>query len=306
MHFNAYLKNCRTRYNLTQEQLVEELYGYDDAFKGLDTRTLSRWEAARTKPPLAKQLLIVKFFRRYSSHLFPCFYDIENIEEKLCRDGLYNLLGNPKEHIFKFPQNAFRVDEITITHLRSLDEMERQLEVSHSIIDSITQNYYQLSPNHLKQWALHPSNLFIVAQNNHQTIGMLNLLKLKPTSFEQILSFEKTLRDLKEEEFAKPGEECSLFFLTSYAFNETVATLMLVRYYAHLIANQNSIIEVGSTVVLESGKKFAERMHLKHIRDKEIEDKIISAYSAPLEDVLVNSEVLKMIFHKEECPEESA
>lgn len=43
MKFNDYLKACRTRYDLTQERLVQELYAYDDAFAGLDVRTLSRW-----------------------------------------------------------------------------------------------------------------------------------------------------------------------------------------------------------------------------------------------------------------------
>lgn len=305
MHFNIYLKTCRTRYKLTQEQLVEELYSFDDAFKGLDTRTLSRWELAQTQPPLAKQVLIVKFFQRYSSHLFPCFYDIENIEEKLCRDGVFNVLGKSKEHIFRFPENAFRVDDITVTHLRSHEQMGELLKISHAIIDSITQNYYGLTVEHLEAWAFHPSNLFIVAQNNSQALGMLNLLKLNPQSYKEILSFKKELRDLKEEDFAKPGEEASIFFLTSYAYNETVASLLLIRYYAHLIANQDSIIEVGSTIVVEGGKKFAERMHLEHLGDRKLQNRTISAYSAPLEDVLINPEVLRMIFQKEACEEEN-
>lgn len=305
MRFNDYLKTCRKGYDLTQERLVQELYAFDDAFGGLDVRTLSRWESAQTQPPLSKQVLIVRFFRRYSSHPFPCLDIDARSENELCRIGVYNLMGKSKEHIFHFPEHAFGIDDITITHLRSHEQMQETLKVSHAIIDDITKGYYGITLDDLERWSLHPANLFIVAQSGAQTLGMFNLLKLKPTSFKELISFEKEVKQLSDDDFAALNEASSVFLLPSYFYNETVASLLLVRYYAHLIAHQDSIVEVGGTAAVEGGKKFAQKMHLEYFGDKTLPDRTVSAYSAPIETILINPDVLRMIFQKEQCPEEN-
>jgi len=112
------------------------------------------------------------------------------------------------------------------------------------------------------------------------------------------------VRDITENDFASFEEEaCSLPF-SFFAYNEKTASLLFIRYYAHLIANQNSIIEVGTTPLLDEGRKIVKAMHLTHLHDLEVEHGTLSAYSAPLEDVLINEDVLRVIFRKQECPEE--
>ena len=56
MQFNEYLKTCRMNYNLTQDELVEELFHTYDDFEGLTSNALSRWERGINKLSLDKQV----------------------------------------------------------------------------------------------------------------------------------------------------------------------------------------------------------------------------------------------------------
>ena len=305
MKFNEYLKSCRVKYNLTQESLVQELYNFDSSFEGLDIRTLSRWEGGITRPTAIKQVIIVQMFQKHSSHIFPCFHDIDTVEDELCRVGIQNLIGKSKEHIINFPTNVFKVDDINISHIRSHDDLDLILNMPKTLFDGITSDYFKITIEHLKKWSLFPGNLFVIAQNNSQFFGMFFSMRLKNDVFKKVLAFEVSVADITEDDFAGLNEEASLLPFSFFAYNDRVATLLFIRFYAHLIANQDTIIEVGSTPLLEGGKKILEKMKLQHVKDKTIESKTLSSYSAPLEDVLINEDVLKMIFGKQDCPQDN-
>ena len=304
MQFNEYLKSCRKRYDLTQENLVQELYNFSDIFKGLDTRTLIRWEQGSTKPTAIKQVKIIQLFQKFSTHIFPYFYDYEYAEEELCIVGINNLIGNSKEHIVNFPKNIFNIDDIKISHIRSHENIELILNMPQSIFQGLTSNYFKLTLQLLKNWSLNPSHLFLIAQVKNQFVGMFFTLRIKPNIFKKLISFEILTNELRDEDFARFEEEACMFPISIFAYNDKVASLLYLRFYAHLIANQNTIIEVGTTPLLNGGKKLAEKMHLTHIINKTINGETLSAYSASLEDVLINEDVLKMIFLKHDCPED--
>ena len=162
MKFNEYLKSCRHKYKLTQEELVQEFYNYDENFIGVDTRTLSRWEAAQTKPSTDRQLRIVKYFGTRSSKILSCVdtEDKQEIESHICKIGIKNLIGSSKEHILNFPTKSFKVEDISITHIRSAEHIDDVLQMPYSVIENLTDNVYNLSFEDIKEWALHPSNLF--------------------------------------------------------------------------------------------------------------------------------------------------
>ena len=51
MQFNSYLKLCREEEQLTQDQLVQQLYSYDtENFENLDTSALRKWERGLKVP----------------------------------------------------------------------------------------------------------------------------------------------------------------------------------------------------------------------------------------------------------------
>ena len=305
MKFNEYIKSCRKSNGFTQEELVQEFYGFNDIFAGLDARTLSRWEMGTTKPSSTKQVLIVQLFQKYSSHVFPCFSSLENAEEELCKIGIKNLIGQSKEHIVNFPSNIFSTGDINISHVRSHDNLDLLLNMPQSILSGRADNYFQITIQHLRDWALHPSNLFLIAHSNDTFVGMFFTIRLKPAVFKKLLSFKIKLRDVSHDDFATFDEEACNFPVAGFAYNEQVASLLYIRYYAYLISNQDTIIEVGTTPILKGAKNLLEKIHCQHMEDKEIDGKILGSYSAPLEDILINKDVLKMIFQKQNCPEDS-
>lgn len=307
MQFNEYLKSCREKYNLTQEETVQELYNFDDIFKGLDVGTFSRWERGTTQPNIEKQISILKLLKTKSNHVLSCFEGMDKnlIENEICKLGVKNLIGTSKEHILSFPTKSFKMDYSSISQIRTADDIDKALAMPYSTILNLTGNAYELSFEDIKKWALHPSNLFLLSEYHEQYSGMLFTLRLKPTIFQKIIDFEMSLNDIKDSDFANFEEMGSNFPIAFFAYNDKNATLLVLRYYAHLIANQDVIESVGTTPLLSGAKKIALKTHLKHNKDKITEKGTLSSYSANLEDVLLNESVLKMIFQKQECPEDN-
>lgn len=308
MKFNRYLKNCREQYHLTQEQLVQELYNYDSIFLGLDISTLSRWERGLTRPSVERQIKIIYLFSTFSNSVLSCFDNMnkDDVENELCKIAVKNLVGSSKEHILNFPSRSFRVDDILIKHARSGDDMDKALRIPFSIIENLTGNTYNLDFETLKSWALNPSNLFLISEYKGEFHGMLFTLRVKPEVFEQIIDFEKEIADISDDDFADFDELGCNLPMAFFAFNDKSSTLLILRYYAHLIANQNSIQSIGTTPLLDGAKKILQKMNLKFYKDKVVKDGTISSYRASLKEVLINERVLKMLFQKQECPEDDS
>jgi transcriptional regulator with XRE-family HTH domain len=307
LQFNIYLKHCRERYHLTQEQLVQELYNSDKIFEGLDVSTISRWERAITRPSIQKQIKIVSLFSSFSDSVLSCFNDMnkEDVEDKLCKIGVKNIIGSSKEHILNFPSKSFKVDDILVKHIRSSSDIDKGLQLPYTIIENLTGNAYNLNFEIIKSWALNPSNLFLISEYQGQFHGLLFTLRLKPDIFNEIINFDKQIKDICEKDFASFQEMGSNLPMAFFAYNDKSSTLLILRYYAHLIANQNFIESIGTTPLLEGAKKIVQKMNLKFYKDKEVSQGTLSSYSAPLSEVLINERVLKMIFQKQDCPEDN-
>ena len=72
MYFSEYLKSCRERSNLTQEQLVSNFYTHDiEMFESLDSSTLSKWERSIVKPNISRQVSILKYFQKITDTAYP-------------------------------------------------------------------------------------------------------------------------------------------------------------------------------------------------------------------------------------------
>ncbi len=306
MQFNEYLKTCRERYNLTQEELVQELYNTDDEFSGLNTGTLSRWERSATQPSLSKQVGIIKVLQNYNNTVFPCFEELDDkeIENSICKVGIHNLLGNNKKLVLNFLSNVIQVDDMSIIHVRHAENINQILTMPHALDKELTNNFSILEDEHFKTWALHPSNLFLISEYEGQFLGMLFTLRLKPEVFEKIMNFEMKEEDIKVEDFASFEENGCNYILSFFSSNEKSASLLFLRYYAHLIANQKVISDVGALTILDDGRKLINRLNLKHLKEMQVNEGHLSSHRAILSEVLINEAVLKMIFQKQECPED--
>ena len=306
MKFNKYLKSCREKYNLTQEELVQELYNFDDIFENLDINTYSRWERATTKPSSEKQISILKLFQTKSGHILSCFEDMnkENVENELCKLGIKNLIGHSKEHILDFPTRAFKIDDISVKQIKNAKDIDKVLQMPYDVIENLTGNVYNLSFDDIKKWAMHPSNFFLISEYQNRFGGILFTLQLKPNIFKKIIDFEMDLKEISIDNFTKNDEIGCNFPIAFFAYNDKSSTLLVLRYYAYLIANQEFIQSVGATPLLDGAKAMLKKMNMKSYKDKEVKQGTLTSYSASLSKMLLNKSVLKMIFQKQDCPQD--
>jgi len=298
--FGKYIKHCRDKYHLTQEELVNKCYNFDLEFIGLDIGTLSRWERGITSPNVDKQIKIVKLLQSYENCVFPYFnsYDISELEHEFSKTGVQNLIGNSKNHILNFPHSNIIEENIKIINVYDSQNAEALLKMPNDILFSLTNNHYQLNLDILREWATNKGNLFLVSQYENNFFGMLLVLRIKPEVFEEVLSFERELKTLKDEDFSKDSQVGCSLPIAFFAYNNTIASFLYLRYYANLIANQNYILEVGSTTVIDGTVKLVEKIHLKKYKSSSKKSEELTSYKANLEDVLLRDDVFKMIFKK--------
>lgn len=308
MHFNEYLRTCREHAKLTQEELVHALYSYDiGSFAGIETSTLSKWERSVVKPKLSRQVHILKYFQEITGLPLPCWheYSVDEAEELICKVGMKNLLGNSKELVLNFPEKMIAADELKVLQLRNSDKIDKIIDINIDLDKGFNHRFTELLPVHFKEWALHPSNSFFIAEYKEQFFGLLFSLRLKPEAFEKIINFEIKEKDLTAEDIASYDETGTNYVISFFAMNKKAATMLFIRHYAHLIANQSSISEVGVSTMMDDGRKLLANMNLKrHICMKLDNGLILESYRNSLSNLLASEYVIKMILSKQECPEE--
>ena len=308
MHFNEYLKLCRESNALTQEQLVHDLYSYDiESFEGLDTNTLSKWERSVTNPKVSKQVSIIKYFQEQSGMALPCWdsYSIEEAEHFICKAGMQNLIGKGKQLILNFPSEMMCVDDMKIYPIRNFEGTDALIQIYIDQHKAVNHQYTQISIEQVKEWSLHPNNLFLACQYKDWFLGLFFSIRLKQEVFDRLLNFEMKKSDITIDDFASFDEMGCNYMLSFYAINQKVAMMLFIRYYAHLIANQKSISEIGVVTALDEVKKVVSNMNLECRSSKITDDNVeIQAYRQTLPNVIASENVVKMILSKQECPEE--
>ena len=308
MQFNSYLKLCREEEQLTQDQLVQQLYSYDtESFESLDTSALSKWERGVTQPKIAKQARILNYFQEKTGLALP-YLNVSSTEEAqslICHAGMKNIVGTNKTYISNFPSAMLEVDEIKVYPIRDFDRMQTLLDINLELHQGFNPPYSQVSLEQFKAWSMHPSNLFLACEYKKSFLGLLFTLRLKPDIYHKIINFEMKKSEIKEEDFADFNEDACHLVLSFYALNQKTASLLFVRYYAHLIANQKHILHIGGISPTQDAYKLAKNMNLQYQNKKVLEDdNTLRSYTQTLSHVLASEDVLKMILAKQGCPEE--
>jgi len=300
LDFYKYLKKCRENCNITQEELVSELYLHDKKiFESLDAVTLSRWERNMTKPNTAKKLSIIKYFQKQSEEALPCWenYSTEEVEDLICTAGISNLLGKTSKLVLNFPSEMMHIDEIKVYPIVDNARAETLFALHMDLHRSISHTHRQVTPEQVKLWAEHPSSFFLIAEYKGAFAGLFFSLRVKEEVFAKIQSFEMKHSEIEECDFALNGENGSIILLSFYALNHKVASMLFMRYYAYLIANQKHIRHIGVSTALPEVHKTVENMNLKEMSEKHFEDGVLlKFYAESLREVLATEYVVKMIF----------
>ncbi len=308
MQFNEYLKQCREKNQLTQEQLVSDLYSFDiDSFNGLETTAVSKWERNTIKPKLSKQISIIKYFQQKTGVALPCWdnYTTEEAEGLICKAGMHNLIGKSKKLIYDFPSEMMSIDDMKVYPLRSSDRMDELIDANMPMHQSFNHQFAQIDRKQFGEWALHSSSLFLACEHKGSFLGLFFTIKIKPEVFNKILNFEMKKCDITANDFASSNEEGSDLMLSFFAMNEKTATLLLIRYYAYLIANQKYINEIGGITIQDDAKKIVTNMNLHYDTSMITDDKVeIQSFRQTLPNVLASENAVKMLLSKQECPEE--
>jgi transcriptional regulator with XRE-family HTH domain len=309
MEFSDYLKRCRKRYHLTQEQMVTELYAEDpELFRGLDASKLSKWERGVSQTSFQKMGAILRLFQRHSGLPLPCLehHTPERVEEGLCRQAMQHLLGTPpKSLVVDLGMQQLRSEHFRVLPLRQFARMEELLEIHQSLHENLAPPYDRLSLSQLQEWALHPESLFFVVLYKHTFLGLFFAVRLQPERFEALMDFTLTRPQLQPGDFAKKDGAASILILSLFALDTRVATLLLMRFYAHLIAHQERIREVGLSTSLPEIERLVDRMNLRVHRSQRIGARSHVAYRNDLFNLLTNETAIRLLFPKEVCPESS-
>jgi len=307
LQFNEYLKACRVNCDLTQEQLTYELYTHDiDCFTGLETTTISKWERGVTKPTIARQVSILKYFQARTNTALPCWDNctVDEAEELICKVGIQNLLGKSKELVLNFPAAMIGGDDLNVYQIRNSEKMDTIIDINLNMDKDFNHDTTEFSAEQFKTWALHPSSTFFACDYKDQFFGLLFTLRLKPEVFERIMDLEIEEKDLHEDDFASFEEMGCNHMISFFAMSEKAAAMLFIRYYAHLIANQKVIKEVGLATMMEDTKKFISNMNLHYHASKNIAEGLeLQTYREALPNFLATEKVVKMILSKQDCPE---
>ena len=308
VQFNEYLKSCRENLALTQEELVQKLYSFDIiSFESLEASTLSKWERGLIQPKLGKQVSIIQYFQTVTGLALPCWqhYSADEAEEMICTIGMHNLLGKSKTLVLNFPSNTLQTDDLSIYHLRNSEMVDKVLDINMDLDKNFNHDSTGLTSEQLKTWALHPTNSFFVCKYLDQFFGLLFTVRLKQEIFSKMMNCEMVEKELTINDFASFHEVGSNYIFSFFAMNEKAASVLFIHYYAHLIANQRVIKEVGIATMMEDAKKLIESMHLKFYKSILLDKNMtLQTYRETLPNFLTSEKVVKMILSKQDCPQE--
>lgn len=302
--FSDYLNICREAKQATQNELVDELIALDSSFKFLDTTTLSRWERGVSKPSMGKQVLILRYFSTYYGRIYPFIETAERIDivKSFCAIGFAGLVGRHKALVMNFPTHQMNKAEFNICEFNESQHKSAAISNNRHL-------YIELYKDHLcaeqqELFADNINNLFLVCDHNDQYFGHFFTLRLKTDVFDDVINFRRTDRSLTNDDIAGADEVGSYYFYGLFAMSNQVISLFYVHFYSYLIQKQECIDELGVIAASKDGKMMARNMNMECVALQETKTQVNHSFRASLEDILINDNVVKMLFNPENCSEQ--
>lgn len=215
-----------------------------------------------------------------------------------------NLLGKNKQLIFDFPSEFMSLDDMHVAPVRHFEKMDVYIESNMNVQQGFSHPYMHTSKEQIEEWSLHPSSLFLVCEYKDTFLGVFFSLKVKPEIFDKLVNFKMQNRDLTVDDFASADEPGSILMLSFFAMNDKSAIMLIIRYVAHLIANQNTILEIGTVTSNDEAIKLTDRVDMQHHASITEDNQKIQSLRQTLPNVLASEYVLKMLLSQQSCPED--
>ncbi|SFZ97781.1 hypothetical protein MNB_SV-5-151 [hydrothermal vent metagenome] len=192
------------------------------------------------------------------------------------------------------------MDDMKVYPIRSIEDASLLFAINMDLhnatnIDECT----KISLSQFEEWSMHPGNLFLACEYKSRLVGLFFSVRVKHEVFEKLMNFEMKKSEITDADFADVDEVGSNVLLSFYAVNVKVATMLFIRHYAYLIANQKIIEEVGVITSVSEVKKTLSNMNLKLYKNRLLENSVnVETYREKLKYVLASEYVVKMIFSK--------
>jgi len=304
MVFAEYLKSCRQKAEMTQDEVVHALYLLDEEnFAGVNVSTLSRWERGITTPSTARIGTVLSFFQSRFNAPLPCLEssDTESLEKALCEKSLIQLFGRQSRMIVDISWGDEALPHFEIINLRKHPNAEELLELNFMLHQSVNTGFTKVELANFKRWLEHPAHLFSAVTYRSSFLGLLFALRLKPDSFRKILGFSLKKNELDDKDFASPDEEASIYLLSMFSFSQEVAAMLFNRLFAYLVAHQKNTDELGFLSSFDEAQLLAESMSLKPV-SRHFEDNVnIISYRNDLFTLMKSPLGIQTLFPRKEC-----
>jgi transcriptional regulator with XRE-family HTH domain len=298
--FSDYLKECRLKYALTQEDFVNLLHKHDEIFYALDTVTLSRWERAITQPNASRQAAILKVLQKEYGKYLTCIAEQNTQEESeaLALRFVKYLLKDNKQLILNFPSQYLAFDTFEIVKIKNAEEYKQIINITLGLNKEFTKQLSQLNFEHFSNFAKEPQASLYICKYEEQFVGLFFTLHLKETAFKDLLSGKLKEEGISSEHFVKEGEKGSVYLLSFFAHSPKVAALLFLEFYKELLQKQDNIVEIGAASLIKDGKTFLQNLQLKHHKTMQEGKEALEFYATSLEKFLINDVTLKVLFTK--------
>jgi transcriptional regulator with XRE-family HTH domain len=304
MNFGNFLKLCRETHQITQDELAEALYLQDaELFAGVNSSTLSRWERGVSLPSLKRMEGVLTFFQGRARLPFPCLEenDPQRIEEILCEEPVRHLFDRQKSMVNRIEMKSDLFPSFQLVNLRRHEESDVLLELNTMLHLPVNSPYTQVPLEKFQSWLDHPANLFIAVSYRSSFLGLLFTLRLRPEAFQDILTFQRRKEELTARDFAPMDEEGSIYLLSFFAISPTIATMMFTRLFAHLLANQKVIREIGIITSFPDAQDLALKMNLRPTHRHRDGTETIYAYRNDPYRFFASDLGMKIFFPKQQC-----
>lgn len=284
---------------MTQEQFVQMLYNFDDdAFAGVDTVTLSRWENGVSNPPQKRKTNLFLAIQEATGQAFPLFDATSEENEARFSNAQGQSLAQPnRSPITHVMSGMIEEEAITLQHFRDLPNKSIMAQLFHAIHFSRSNNALEVAPEHFATLAEHPSAYFLTAMFHDQAFGAILAIKLTESAGDAFFAGELSAKALGEEHFAAADEKGYMAGILFFAYSHNTATRLLMRFYAHLLANQENLLGMGAYVFTTDTQKFLERLGFYKQTEAISPQESVHLYYASLNEMAANPHILNMIFN---------
>lgn len=265
MQFSTYLKAQRKKNKYTQNSLANKLAEFNSDFAEIDANTISRWERGSNEPSQERQRLCVLFFGDDPSEYLP--FSSAAIEDALngTSSARSQVKRSLKQQRFNMLIGGFPLsgEAIEISEYQLADDKGGYLEHIASLDVGILETTHPTTADTFAAWISQYGGQIWVGKRHHQVLMHLVLLRLKPYSFEQIMTQQRLESSITAADLAQEGEPFCLLLVNFFSQSSDIAVEMFIEVIGFLYQQRKCVLQMGSLLANMDGVKLCSMLSMQ-------------------------------------------